>query len=806
MYPVGSSDLSDVTCAGCGAVAPADTRFCGRCGELITAAVPDPGVPPSNEAPTDHFERSSAVAAQRSATRWYIVAAVAAVAAVGGVVAWPASGGGVVSTPWGVGSNAGAFPGPRVTQLAPDWAADVGETFDGAVATSPVIIGGSAVVTTPGGLYALDLEDGTVRWRLDVEAFGQPAVTVIPDSGRLAVVAHERFLVVDPDGQVVIDRPGQLRAEFGAAAADSGMLIVTGSVNGIGHVSGAQVQGANRQWEVRADTPYLDLPDGARPARLEVVDSSVAVVHWQVANRPQAVTAFDVASGELLWTMPDARLIGQARRDVILVRPVDARTQSGLSLVEVGGVDAVSGAPSWSLQLEMTEVTSGAVADDLVVVSDGSWVVAVDPERGLVPWQAEMEGRVRVGGVSPTQGGRRSVAVTSTTEGGSVEAVVLDATNGRERYRAPLDDRDDSRYADVSDRQVVFHDGTALWPVGADIVALPLGGPPERWRFDTSPSWGCSVTPFGDDIVVSSDAGHRRLDARNGTQRWSRGRDRILRSGSAGVAAVDGRLLHVDTRPGSEGRMPEVVSIDASSGEQLWASTLETTDGYPTPLVTDGEVVVVGVVDLEDGNRHTAISGFDVRTGDPLWQTPFPGHEVYEVQVADGLVLVPTHRGMTALDVSDGSQRWVTDHPTDRVVVPSDGSEVLLALNSIGVAAIDRRDGSRSWSVAVDELVLGPVVSGGTVVVAAERSLFALSTEDGSELWRTPLDNELRGRPSIVGGVVHVATSAGIATFDLLDGALLGTVPTDRAIVSPIVAAAGRLVACTAGDRLVAYR
>jgi outer membrane protein assembly factor BamB len=150
------------------------------------------------------------------------------------------------------------------------------------------------------------------------------------------------------------------------------------------------------------------------------------------------------------------------------------------------------------------------------------------------------------------------------------------------------------------------------------------------------------------------------------------------------------------------------------------------------------------------------------------------------IYVVSPQIMSPSDSSILALDASDGSQRWRNHkiHPivvniTARLAVVDD---VLYVADRNCVYAVDVADGSVDFAFrgTADEVFqLGPAVADGILYVGGNKPedgvMYALDAADGSERWRTELDQPIRP-PAVADGTVYVSSRGGIHALDAADG------------------------------------
>ncbi|MET0592902.1 MAG: PQQ-binding-like beta-propeller repeat protein [Polyangiaceae bacterium] len=249
------------------------------------------------------------------------------------------------------------------------------------------------------------------------------------------------------------------------------------------------------------------------------------------------------------------------------------------------------------------------------------------------------------------------------------------------------------------------------------------------------------------------------------------------------VAAFDGKLLWRFSTNAEVSRRPvlkngilyvvnandTIVAIEAKTGKMRWtqhrrpAFGMEIA-GYAGPLVTDDRVYVA----FSDGR----VAAYDLLTGNDKWPLVDLSAEAEHAQ-GD----VPRYLDVDTTPIAD---------------TIAAGDVVYVASYAGGVFALDANNGGRVWandrSTGVTQLVLwrepaheprdgvGPTVPARKVLLASSGTtgLWALSVDDGRELWRRTLPEGGVSAPVPIAGAVMVATTRyGLFLFSPLDGGVI---------------------------------
>jgi len=215
-----------------------------------------------------------------------------------------------------------------------------------------------------------------------------------------------------------------------------------------------------------------------------------------------------------------------------------------------------------------------------------------------------------------------------------------------------------------------------------------------------------------------------------------------------------------------------VAALDAATGAQVWRRELD--KGVQADLALGDDVLHVSTM----GGGHLAL---DLADGAEVWRAPGGGEMTTSPLVVDELVLVGS-RGATLQALADASgekawaasfgSSWVQSGPTEL----SPGTVVIGSSDYQAVRALELTDGSDQWLTRVTGWPWGvPAVADGVVyqtqIMAPQHepwgaALYALSADDGSELWVAGGGQSLSWRPD--GAAVYGAATRPLIARDLV--------------------------------------
>jgi outer membrane protein assembly factor BamB len=277
----------------------------------------------------------------------------------------------------------------------------------------------------------------------------------------------------------------------------------------------------------------------------------------------------------------------------------------------------------------------GIVGDTLYVPTEAGLVQAVDLGTGAERWAANLDSGP-ASGVIVTDG----LVLVRSANGA---AYAFDARTGAQVWRSSSPVSGD---ANGSIGGGSLYVGTSA----GDLVALDIKTGKERWRDRlTGDKGGVGNTAFANDTVFAGteQAGFFAVDAGSGAVRW-----RVdVGDDETGTPVVDGGVAYIGA--GADATVGHLRAIDATSGRALW--TINEAIGSPT--IKDG----VGYAQAPALAFEVAL---DLKTGDELWRTTFPGGGTTRAAViTPGALFVPVdgERRIYALDPATGLELWQFD-------------------------------------------------------------------------------------------------------------------------------------------------
>lgn len=621
-------------------------------------------------------------------------------------------------------------------------------------------------------LYALSL-DGSKRWHVDLN--GRPSYKFTPGVGDETIVVGTETGDVHGIGL----QEGSQRWLYqvddsvqGPAAVNDGIAFVvdfSGTLHALATADGSE------QW-----TASLGTEAGAGAV---VSDGNV------YAGGTDGFSAHSIEDGSVLWTenaSPETR--------PIIERGTVAFGENG----NVVCLDAASGSRRWR------QTVAGDAVQSLTL--GGDVIVAGSSDRTATEFS----------GLSIDDG---SVKWTKEDRGAGVASIVIDDTvfGARQDFDSFLFAMDIDDGETLVERKVPstvfgfdFHEGALYAGTrGGFVSEVSTGDLSQGWRFGSRGQYP-EVPAVVDEVVyvgtVAPAGGESAeivaLSARDGSELWSTDVESSIATG--GTTVADGTVVAV-TRNG-------LTALSVDDGSAIWSEDI---DGaiIGAPTVVNGSVYVapgghVSSYALEDGTaewrssianysygqvaahgedrvvyaiggRRTSPPGdvlyaLDSRSGGEIWHVK--GAFNLGPVITDDHVYVATTREVVAFDRAEGTEQWRTPLETGEThqyhALAASDRRVIVTSRQGRSGHIDgytAGGGTHDWRFSIDSVVTGsPVIVGDLVYFTDyDRNLWALSAEDGNELWRQPFDEYVAMPFTVVDDVVFLG---GVGLTALTEG------------------------------------
>jgi outer membrane protein assembly factor BamB len=243
--------------------------------------------------------------------------------------------------------------------------------------------------------------------------------------------------------------------------------------------------------------------------------------------------------------------------------------------------------------------------------------------------------------------------------------------------------------------------------------------------------------------------------------------------------------------PKRDSSTPEKVAAWKGPLKVLWKKSVD--EGHSSPVVAGGKVYLHTLV---NGTDQEALTAYDLKTGEQLWQTPYdrgPYKGLFgngpraTPAIADGRVYTYGATGLlTCFDAADGKQLWQVDthkaykSPKLRFgdscspLVEKDLVLVNVGAKGASVVAFDGKTGKERWKALDDGASYSsPIIFGKgparQVVFLTAAGLVSLKPSDGELFWRSPLQDALfeSSTTPVRAGNVLVGSSITVGTVGL---------------------------------------
>lgn len=321
-----------------------------------------------------------------------------------------------------------------------------------------------------------------------------------------------------------------------------------------------------------------------------------------------AVQVVDAGDGAILWESPTGQHgppvtpVAAVGKQVFVLRPLQDGDTSGPGWMELVAVEADSGQPIWSQQLDegLLATSDLVAAGDSIFLGTATGVSAYNADNGRSRFVLSTDGlRIRVPG-----------AVTDLAATADTLAFVI----GPAPFRGqPADSTDASQHLQGHERLLVVAD-------------VPTGD--VRWQQRLAVCGRLATTD--EAILVPTTTGVSSLDPTDGAVQWT---SHVSRPSCWSPVVAGGTVATVDGTSTISG-------LDAATGTRTWTTQLDRTVSAQPTIAGDGLLVPTGdrLVEL------------DLNDGDLRWQTNAPHRiDAPPTVVEDTLVIVSATGQRSAL-------------------------------------------------------------------------------------------------------------------------------------------------------------
>ncbi|MFH5799957.1 PQQ-binding-like beta-propeller repeat protein [Haladaptatus sp. CMAA 1911] len=472
--------------------------------------------------------------------------------------------------------------------------------------TSPVVADGTVYVGETQAVWALDADDGTVRWKgSETDEFRYTTVAELSVAESTVYYPRE---VDDEDSQEIAafdTDDGSLKWQVPLRAsvnAPSGCALVGETVYvvddiGVLYTIGGPTEATN--WRRALD---FERSESFRTASAD--DTSV------YAATNATLRAFDREEGTERWSVS----LGENEND--------------------------------TFRFVWTTVVDGTVYCSLGGDGGGSYnfVYAIDAATGTTLWHEKAPD----GTGNPVVVDDAVYVGTESSFYGSAYVTAYDSDDGSVRWRSEFDSDDPSISVEMTD-SVAVRDGTVYAATTEGTYALETTDGSETWTDDRDAT---AVVADGDTVFVSTDepsstVGKRivALDPADGSEMWT------SNTGGNSLTLADDMVYVI---AGEVSDAKELFALNADDGSEQW--TFDTKYAYPTygydyeatltdPTVEDGVVYIAS-----DDRRVYALDADD---GDTLQRFELFGNSRDTPAVHDGIVYAVDENRVYSFDYEE---------------------------------------------------------------------------------------------------------------------------------------------------------
>jgi outer membrane protein assembly factor BamB len=305
------------------------------------------------------------------------------------------------------------------------------------------------------------------------------------------------------------------------------------------------------------------------------------------------------------------------------------------------------------------------------------------------------------------------------------------------------------------------------------VVAIDMKTGHVRWHYDKGKENPyVRIAVCGDIIGLAlSDWTLRALHAASGQLLWTLQDDYgLLR------LKVTGKAIYVVAREGKQSiSFPHcALALDLQTGTVLWKKHLPVTNlQYGFITATDTMVYVAYPDYTQNRSGVVMLYALDSRHGSEIWTMQLSGNRVFSASVIEDILYLTVIPNLLAFDAHTGELLWSYEYEPlqkqkpDRIITLLASQDRVFTLQEsvakerssehwnneqclYRLCAIDRATKKLLWSVREDGTDAVAVTSARQEAICfslfrptlpAETRLFAISKQDGRELWSTPGDD-----------------------------------------------------------------
>ena len=242
--------------------------------------------------------------------------------------------------------------------------------------------------------------------------------------------------------------------------------------------------------------------------------------------------------------------------------------------------------------------------------------------------------------------------------------------------------------------------------------------------------------------------------------------------------------------------------FDAETGE--YAGKLKGKAASPSGLVLADSV---GCFAVEPSRNYLAC--FDLSRGKELWKRPLSDASRGSILVGNRLLIGSASGQLTAFDLDDGSKVWSFSAEDRFEAPPAFGHGIVFQPGGGGVLyAVSPDDGAELYRVELD----GPLVSAVAVsdlVIAADMlgHVYGIVPADGSIAWRVKVGGPVWTSPAVSDGRAFIGHSGGeLVALDVSDGHILWRFQAVEVVRASAIVVGSWVVAGTMGGQVFCLR
>jgi outer membrane protein assembly factor BamB len=379
-----------------------------------------------------------------------------------------------------------------------------------------------------------------------------------------------------------------------------------------------------------------------------------------------------------------------------------------IQVIEVGGAKTDSSAITNSSQVSDSSVVSQTVTDSATVNTETT------PKKAEFSLQTVKANHNSFRGPLG-QGVSYMKNIPTQWDGAAATNIAWKTAVPKKGFNSPViwGDKIFIAGADNQSREVYCFDratGKLLWTGKADNIQGSPANPP-KVTADTGLSAPTLATD-GNNVYAIFATGDVIAFDMNGNRVWARnlGVPDNHYGHSSSLMVWDGKLfVQYDTNRGGK-----VMALKTDTGETAWEKTRSSKISWASPVLANvgGKYQLVLTAD-------PIVAGYDIKTGEELWQVKCMMGEVGpSVGFADGIVVAANeYAKMVAIDVNTKAILWEADEYLPEASSPLAYNGLVVVATSYGVlACYDLKSGEKYWEHDVGKtLYSSPVYADGKI-------------------------------------------------------------------------------------------